>query len=52
MNKHYKTRMNVFLDKELVKKIKIEAVNRGMSGSDFITELVEEYLKKDKVKCL
>ena len=50
MNKHYKTRMNVFLDKETVKKMKSAAAAKGQFTSDFIKELFEEYLKKDKEK--
>ena len=50
INKFYKVKMTIYLEKEFIKKIKVEAANRGQFQSDFIKELVEEYLKKDKVK--
>ena len=50
MNKHFKTRMTVYIDHEIVKKLKSIAAANGQYVSDFIKELFEEYLKKDKTK--
>ena len=46
--KNEQSRLNLYLDKSLKKKLKLEAVERGLSLKDLLNEILEKWFKKGK----
>ena len=48
MKKNKKVKFTTNLDEELLKKIKVRAIEEGKNVNEIIEELLEEYLEKQE----
>ena len=50
MQKEYKQKINITLDKEIKQYLKIKAVKENTSVSNLITKIAKKMMEEDKVK--
>ena len=50
MQKEYKQKINITLDKEIKQYLKIKAVKENTSVSNLITEIAKKMMQEDKEK--
>ena len=50
MEKEYKQKINITLDKEIKQYLKIKAIKENTTVSAIITKIIEDIIKKDKEK--